>query len=768
MKPLDPLGCATLQPNDKKLVEALLAVHQDDSYVHYCGRIEKKKYKVEKRVLIVSSHKIYCMKPSGKLARESHLLDVLEIKSLEPTELELIFRTFRIFIPSSEEVFTIINAIRRAFETNFAEAPVELRPKLFIKQTSKLSETQSGEVVSRDNRPCRGFISTYRSLCVYRGVATRLDVCWDLAHIHARKGRTKLNLTQFQQQLSTDDIKVLLEALRFNSFFTILSLKDLKFEKERDALMASVAETFRYNTSITKLSLRGVGATREGIAQLAESLAVNKNVSLISIDLSNNQLEDKGMISFAGYLQHTTNNVTHLNFSGCMLGSKAIVALAVGFSTNPQIAASLRFLSLSNNKLGPEACKSLADWLLMPIQLSDLVLSNTTSSDNLEILISAITKGCSQLATLDVSHNMMEKEAAKALVTLLKSGSPHMRLLDLTNTQLPIDSLKEMMKLMHGELIIKENNLSSFPGAQMINSVAGKIAYITKLDLSDNDLGDEGIQLVGQGLCNSTSINHLILNGNIKPSKTRATRVAAIDALIALIRSPCPLKKLELAAVGNPAAPGARSKTQMQLKQDLLPLLAVLALNTTLTSLDISGHMMGNKGATALGKALQINNSLLHLAWDENGTTLQGFTYFRIGVEGNRGLVHMPLPLFDVTQAMKGSWETGGAANDKNLLQTIRDIEQSIYRNAASRFHIPLSSLAPPPPLRLPNIDATNNNDKKHSDLYDDESDLSISSPRSREEEEEECQDHWAWTTDQATSPASPVLSESIPSFAPI
>lgn len=76
----------------------------------------------------------------------------------------------------------------------------------------------------------------------------------------------------------------------------------------------------------------------------------------------------------------------------------------------------------------------------------------------------------------------------------------------------------------------------------MINSVGGKIAFISKLDLSDNDLGDEGIQLVAQGLCNSPSINHLILNGNFKPSKTRATRVAAIDALIALIRSPCPLK----------------------------------------------------------------------------------------------------------------------------------------------------------------------------------------------------------------------------------
>lgn len=80
---------------------------------------------------------------------------------------------------------------------------------------------------------------------------------------------------------------------------------------------------------------------------------------------------------------------------------------------------------------------------------------------------------------------MMEKDSAKALVTLLKTGSPHVRLLDLTNTQLPIDSLKEMMKIAQGDMIIKENNLSSFPGARICNSVASIESSLMKLFRND-------------------------------------------------------------------------------------------------------------------------------------------------------------------------------------------------------------------------------------------------------------------------------------------
>jgi hypothetical protein len=77
---------------------------------------------------------------------------------------------------------------------------------------------------------------------------------------------------------------------------------------------------------------------------------------------------------------------------------------------------------------------------------------------------------------------------------------------------------------------------------------------------------------------------------------------------------------------------GSGSKPATQMKQDIVPLLYSIAKNTTITALDISGNGMGNSGAIALGKALQINHTLTSIKWDENSTGLLGF--INVGARG--------------------------------------------------------------------------------------------------------------------------------------
>lgn len=88
------------------------------------------------------------------------------------------------------------------------------------------------------------------------------------------------------------------------------------------------------------------------------------------------------------------------------------------------------------------------------------------------------------------------------------------------------------------------------------------------------------------------------------------------------------------------------------LRLDILILDAV-GSNEKLISLDISGHLMGNKGAIALGKNLQINTKLQSLEWEDNNTTLLGFTAVAAGLEKNKSLKEMVLPVIDISNAIR-------------------------------------------------------------------------------------------------------------------
>jgi hypothetical protein len=65
--------------------------------------------------------------------------------------------------------------------------------------------------------------------------------------------------------------------------------------------------TLTTKRSLTKLNMRGIGASRDGIIQLSESLALNKAISLVSIDLSNNPIEDRGMVLLIPLLINVAN-----------------------------------------------------------------------------------------------------------------------------------------------------------------------------------------------------------------------------------------------------------------------------------------------------------------------------------------------------------------------------------------------------------------------------------------------------------------------------
>lgn len=105
------------------------------------------------------------------------------------------------------------------------------------------------------------------------------------------------------------------------------------------------------------------------------------------------------------------------------------------------------------------------------------------------------------------------------------NASPSLKILNLNRTQIPVDSFKEVLLALSGNVYLQaviveaKGNDFGVAGARMIASLADKLTNIHTLDLDDNDLGDEGVSVVADGLCNNTCIKVLFLSSKCQISE---------------------------------------------------------------------------------------------------------------------------------------------------------------------------------------------------------------------------------------------------------
>ncbi|GAM24434.1 hypothetical protein SAMD00019534_076090 [Acytostelium subglobosum LB1] len=647
-----------ITPNDRKLVNALLSQrNQESTFLGIADKISKKKNKKpSKRIILITKHRVIFLKPGiPKVKKEAHLLDLTEVKSSNSQEVIFITKTFGygLIHPKADD---IINALRLTYSLTFAGCPDDSCFKLDVKPPSRLTDVPTKDL------PCGGFVETYSSLCNYFNIPTRDDICWDMANIVSSRNIKAFNFNEIEQPISPGDIKALLGALKWNTYFKSLVFNGIQLGKDQ---LTSLAETLKTNSTIEDLSLNNVGIKGDTLPIIAMTLQSNKNIGLTSIDLSNNPFEDKGMAAFANYIGASPRGIASLNFANCAMGKAGIVALTNALKKNVKMGMTLSYLDLSNNKMDSDGSASLSAFLASPNSLRTLNIANTIP--NMETIVGALVRGCLELRHLDISDNRLTKKEVVHLVRFIGSSSL-LKTININNTKIPVENLKEVIMAISSNLYVQDvifesrNNDLGIAGARMLASLADKIPNIHTLDLAENDFGDEGVSVICDGFIQNNSVKKLSLNGNFKVSKTKS-RAAAIESVISLVEAATPLEALHM----------TNGLSKSQLKNDILPFIYALATNDSLTELDITGHQMGNKGAIALGKALQTNKALVSLVWDENLTSVAGFAGLAVGLERNLTLKNMNKPLIDIMKAYN--------ENPQRLTNLIRDIDNYINRN---------------------------------------------------------------------------------------
>ena len=310
-----------------------------------------------------------------------------------------------------------------------------------------------------------------------------------------------------------------------------------------------------------------------------------------------------------------------------------------------EMAQELETLSLARNKIGDDAGE-LTKWMaLAGGALRTLNVSGTgISGARLNSFLISLTKGCKVLETLDVSDLKFSLAEVITVSQLFLIPTCRITSINMSGSLPSTAALLQFLALgkpgMSLRTVLRSHSFGSDPASlKQLYETMPKALSITCLDLSDTDLGDDGVFYLAEGLTLNTNVRHLYINGAVFRTDSKRPRAETVRALCKLVISDCPLETLEMA--GGP-------KATQQLGAAIVPLLQALIHNTRLTSLDISGHMFGTTGARALARVLQLNAALTRVVYDQNDVGLSGLIAIANAVKLNSTLEVFPLPVVDI------------------------------------------------------------------------------------------------------------------------
>lgn len=492
------------------------------------------------------------------------------------------------------------------------------------------------------------FVRTYRAACAYLAIPLREDLIWDITHNPTNAIQpseedpysfAELNLS-YVEELTNNDLKTLMLALRFNPFFTSLVIKDVVLSRDG---FAALSEMLRFNSTLKRIVLVNNSLAKEHFASLLDAFnsapgAVNRKLEVLEI--RNNEIDNVAFLvkHLDGQKRNIALSTLDLSHSG--LGSKAVTALFASLRKSTPVYHTLTKLALSGCRFDTESSAGAAAFLATPCAVKHLDVSGTQIK--LTQVLEAMTRGCIYLEHLDISANKWDKRLEPVLIKFL-TKTDSLRTLKVNNTGISAEALAHLIEAASTNVYVNKLRISadenSFGplGASLISRAMKDMAGIVELSLADNDFGDEGLSALFQTLLvGAAGLKRLILDANFK-LKTTKSRATMMKSLIKFACSKnCKLSHLSIAGTPAPATSalghfssfrsvGTSGKTSgAQLRTDIIPLLDCLP-RVRISELNISGHRCGPRGVIALGRALQESYHVKKIWWDENGANAESF-----------------------------------------------------------------------------------------------------------------------------------------------
>ncbi|KAN0042785.1 hypothetical protein ACTA71_012708, partial [Dictyostelium dimigraforme] len=614
-----------------------------------------KQQQEEQKILIVSSFRfhVFSTSSSSKPLFDAHILDLLDYQITENSSEQEATLKFNnqiiISFNNAEKVQELSIAIKKMFSLNFPGMQESKNGNQDVSTTTTTTNNNNNNI---NIGACGGFSRTYRCCSDFYGIQVREDICWEVDNLFESNNIKDLNLS-----------RAMIDALKYNQWFESITVSNSTPStqcKIGNDGVHSINRVLETNKKIARLQLSNINARESWITpETWMSLAFNNY--LTQVDLSNNSIEDRGVQFLCNdWLSTISHEIHSINLSKCNIGKQGLSNLFRAFRQNKWISKNLKFLSVSGNRM-EDAASDMVLFLSEATALRQFEMSNCQPTWSAIKPPPIITKSKETriISKLDLSGNKLNFNAsnkqqleqnANDLSLFLSTICPNLADIDLSST---------------------------CPSPSSIYTILSSVINLIRLNLSDNELEEEGIVTLVDILCHTTlpKLKHLYINRNFtintdlmnKLSISKVTSKLtggsdssggsgggvgsgslgnAVKSLVKLISpssfSLCPLETLHFAGQNNG-----------RLKVDIIPLAHALLKNDTITEIDISGHHAGDDLAITLGRVIQVNKTIKTLYWDENLTTTVGLEYFSIGFKRNQSIQHMPMLVLDIADFLK-------------------------------------------------------------------------------------------------------------------
>ncbi|XP_029935057.1 NACHT, LRR and PYD domains-containing protein 12-like, partial [Myripristis murdjan] len=278
-----------------------------------------------------------------------------------------------------------------------------------------------------------------------------------------------------------------------------------------------------------KARLSGCGLSETHCEVVASALKSNPH--LTELDLSENQLQDSGVMLLSAGLESPNCRLKTLRLSYCRLTESSCAALASALKSNPHLTeldlsenqlqdsgvellsaglespnCRLKTLRLSDCRLSESSCASLASALKSNPHLTELDLSGNyeLQDSGVELLSAGLESPNCRLETLRLCNCSLTESSCASLASALKSN-PHLTELDLSQNELQDSGVELLSALVESPncslktLRLRHCSLTKGSCASLASALKSK-PHLTELDLSENQLQDSGVKLLSAGL----------------------------------------------------------------------------------------------------------------------------------------------------------------------------------------------------------------------------------------------------------------------------